>query len=416
MIYVIAGIFVLAAISSCTDEKTEDSDKEQVLQEQAEDSLSQAEPDEENSDKAESEKEDSTEAQQPETLTDTEQKKYIDSVISEYEKEYKMPEIIQPELYEEKNVYDCVYKRMQEAVKKKITEDTVYQSLKYQKVYETWYPEGVYQDIFLELEKEYDYLLQENKTIEEYNKKYSGNIKKAYNAVFDLESWEFYVQYKIEQGILSSVVNKLTGDDYIYYYANDVEYTLFGTMWGDAEYLIRIGNPLKQKGEQVLKGYFTNDYETMTTSDGFEREIPVFRAYTEKEIEKISNDYEAYLEEKENVAECKQRIGKILQKKESAKKEKKSSVKNQSDYIFPDSDTQKLKKSQVLKLSRKERWIAKNEIYARHGRKFLNEELQDYFNSTSWYTGSVEAEDFDESVFNRVEKVNVRLLAKYESA
>ena len=63
---------------------------------------------------------------------------------------------------------------------------------------------------------------------------------------------------------------------------------------------------------------------------------------------KISNDYEAYLEEKENVAECKQRIGKILQKKESAKKEKKSSVKNQSDYIFPDSDTQKLKKSQVL--------------------------------------------------------------------
>ena len=43
--------------------------------------------------------------------------------------------------------------------------------------------------------------------------------------------------------------------------------------------------------------------------------------------------------------------------------------------------------------------IARNEIYARHGRKFNDSELQAYFNSKSWYKGTVNPEDFSTSVF-----------------
>jgi len=86
----------------------------------------------------------------------------------------------------------------------------------------------------------------------------------------------------------------------------------------------------------------------------------------------------------------------------------------EEEYICPYSSMEKLTKKQVLNLSKKERWIAKNEIYARHGRIFNNQELQDYFNSTSWYLGYIEPDDFDESVFSKIEKANVKLLAKYE--
>ena len=50
---------------------------------------------------------------------------------------------------------------------------------------------------------------------------------------------------------------------------------------------------------------------------------------------------------------------------------------------------------------------AKNEIYAKHGRKFQSEELQEYFDSQPWYYGKIEPGDFSESVFNEYEKANI---------
>lgn len=56
--------------------------------------------------------------------------------------------------------------------------------------------------------------------------------------------------------------------------------------------------------------------------------------------------------------------------------------------------------------------MAINEIYARHGRKFLIPEVQAYFNEKEWYKGTVEASDFDESVFNEYEEKNIATLQK----
>ena len=67
------------------------------------------------------------------------------------------------------------------------------------------------------------------------------------------------------------------------------------------------------------------------------------------------------------------------------------------DYIIPDSDTRLLTDADVYGLNIQEINYAKNEIYAIHGRKFKSKERQDYFNSKSWYYGTIEPEDFKES-------------------
>lgn len=88
-------------------------------------------------------------------------------------------------------------------------------------------------------------------------------------------------------------------------------------------------------------------------------------------------------------------------------------VNSDYEYIFPDSDTEKLTESMAAVLSKEELRLAINEIYARHGRKFDDKNLQEYFNEKDWYTGTIDAKDFDESVFNKTEKYNIRLLSKY---
>lgn len=48
--------------------------------------------------------------------------------------------------------------------------------------------------------------------------------------------------------------------------------------------------------------------------------------------------------------------------------------------------------------------LAKNEIYARHGYIFKDENLKNYFMGQLWYIPSVKAEEFDDSVFSDIEK------------
>lgn len=85
------------------------------------------------------------------------------------------------------------------------------------------------------------------------------------------------------------------------------------------------------------------------------------------------------------------------------------------DYILPNSDTKKLTTSDLEGLTQSELKIARNEIYARHGRKFDDDELQAYFDSKSWYTGTIEPDDFSESMLNDVEIYNRDFIVAYET-
>ena len=59
--------------------------------------------------------------------------------------------------------------------------------------------------------------------------------------------------------------------------------------------------------------------------------------------------------------------------------------------------------------------LAKNEIYARHGYIFKNEDLYNYFMGCVWYNPTCKAEDFDYSVLNEYEKANLEILASMDT-
>lgn len=88
------------------------------------------------------------------------------------------------------------------------------------------------------------------------------------------------------------------------------------------------------------------------------------------------------------------------------------------DYIIADSYTRALTTDELTTLTREELQIARNEILARHGRKFEDENMKMYFESKSWYSGTIEPTEFDayyDSILSEVEKANIQLIQSVES-
>ena len=90
--------------------------------------------------------------------------------------------------------------------------------------------------------------------------------------------------------------------------------------------------------------------------------------------------------------------------------------KDADQYIIPVSMTQTISADSLINMSDNDLWLARNEIYARHGRGFSNEYLQSYFNACSWYEKSEEADAFDESVLSQTEKDNLKVIQEAETA
>lgn len=84
------------------------------------------------------------------------------------------------------------------------------------------------------------------------------------------------------------------------------------------------------------------------------------------------------------------------------------------EYVFAGSDQYEIYEEDCDGLTALECKIAKNEIYARHGRKFQDEALQNYFDSCSWYNGTIEPEDFTEDMLNDIEIANLEVICSYE--
>lgn len=87
------------------------------------------------------------------------------------------------------------------------------------------------------------------------------------------------------------------------------------------------------------------------------------------------------------------------------------------DYFFPESNSRYLTDEEISVYSSSDLELAKNEIYARHGRRFITERIADYFNSKSWYQGVVDPESFDarqSSIFNEYEIANIAKIVQWE--
>lgn len=85
----------------------------------------------------------------------------------------------------------------------------------------------------------------------------------------------------------------------------------------------------------------------------------------------------------------------------------------EGDYILADSNSRYYSRSEINALTDKELLYAINEIYAREGRIFTTAEYKEYFESKSWYKGTVPADEFDadqDSHFNECERANIKLM------
>lgn len=86
-----------------------------------------------------------------------------------------------------------------------------------------------------------------------------------------------------------------------------------------------------------------------------------------------------------------------------------------SEYILPNSDSEYISYSDLDGLTQEQVMLARNEIYARRGRKFDTDSIREYFESKSWYKPTYAPDDFSDTVFNDYEKENINTIVNYET-
>ena len=90
----------------------------------------------------------------------------------------------------------------------------------------------------------------------------------------------------------------------------------------------------------------------------------------------------------------------------------------EDSYLLLYADSMVYPRSFFEDMSDEELRVARNELYARHGRMFKSEDLQMYFYSKSWYRPQYTPEEFDsmqEYIFNDYEKANRDLISSVEA-
>lgn len=83
-------------------------------------------------------------------------------------------------------------------------------------------------------------------------------------------------------------------------------------------------------------------------------------------------------------------------------------------YLLPFSNERLVTNDDLAKLSKDQLRLARNEIYARHGRIYETNDLNQYFRSQSWYQPSVTSDQWNDSMFSSIESQNVQRIANYE--
>lgn len=88
--------------------------------------------------------------------------------------------------------------------------------------------------------------------------------------------------------------------------------------------------------------------------------------------------------------------------------------KSHMGYIIDGSDTSVISDSDIIDLTKEELMLARNEIYARHGRCFNDSDISAYFMNKAWYAGIISADAFDDGVLSRIERTNIETIKKRE--
>lgn len=231
-----------------------------------------------------------------------------------------------------------------------------------------------------------------------------------------LEASGIYCEYSLKNNKLSvyggtagsgwasaTLINMDTFEEELYYYTEAPGTSQYGHNWDKAIYEDRNGEISKEEYERIK-----NEIEHQM-SDG-----KSFEMYGS-----VNEAYQAYISNEPNTSTSSETPAADVQIPAPAETipavpAETAPAEPVSEYILEDSNSRYLTKSDLQGLSADECRIARNEIYARYGRKFNDEELQSYFNSCSWYHGTIEPDDFQESMLNDYEIENKNLIVEYE--
>lgn len=155
------------------------------------------------------------------------------------------------------------------------------------------------------------------------------------------------------------------------------------------EYNHKMDEETVSKNAAKIETDGTNEYEEIR-QDGFAVSTKV--KLTSEDKTKLDEDTDESEDESEDSDENRDEMG-------------------DTDYIIPDSDKRRLTESDLEDLTPRELTYARNEIYARHGRKFQSRELQKYFDSMEWYEMD---ESFDDRDLQGVERQNAEFISNYQ--
>lgn len=85
-------------------------------------------------------------------------------------------------------------------------------------------------------------------------------------------------------------------------------------------------------------------------------------------------------------------------------------------YVLPESSMRVVTKSDLIGLTPEQLMIARNEIYARHGRQFKTEWLQTHFNACPWYIINPNYNyNNEDSMLSSLELQNAKFILDYEN-
>jgi hypothetical protein len=252
-----------------------------------------------------------------------------------------------------------------------------------------------------------------------------------------------YIERQLEMNYSDNLAGKLQEeiesyqpDEYLDWLAYNVEYWMDEPICGDTCQMVirtKTNEPFARAGAYYLAYMDTGKTMPLIDSRGFRQEVPVCQLLGDGNI--VENDFSQYVSNVDTCFSLCQKTEQLLKtgslenSQEYADSETNTDSNNSLDhsdssddlgdigqyYIIYDSNQRFLDDWDFDDMDSHTLCLARNEIYARHGRLFNDNEIQEYFNSMPWYTGIIAPEDFDDRVFNQYEKANLEKIGVLES-
>lgn len=213
---------------------------------------------------------------------------------------------------------------------------------------------------------------------------YNDIVEKINGDDFEERNYANGAMAYFEQGKIKAIIvpNNMEGSTYQKAFYYDTDKLIF------AYYEAEDAHRLYWVNDTLIRWRYSADAKDAQNAQDHDMESSFDYEYWNMTAKNESDYYLKYVQYGENVAE--------------------------NDYILEESDSRYLTLEELDGMNADECRLARNEIYARHGRKFSDESLQAYFLQFDWYEPTIEPEAFDESMLNSYELENRDLIVQYE--